>query len=227
MEQQQRNDDQLQDSIRLEVNRFIFQNGFAPTAEQLAEVLTLPAKEVERGLQLLAENHAIVLHPNSSEIWVAHPFALFPTLFWVKSHNKKFWSNCIWCSLGLASLINEDVDIFTKLNGEEDSIIIQIRDGKIVQNNYLAHFPIPAKHLWDNVIYSCAMMLVFSDEEEVDEWCRRHNKKKGDVVPLDTVWTLAKIWYGNYLSDNFKRKTKEIAEEMFVSVGLTSPFWKF
>ena len=70
------------------------------------------------------------------------------------------------------------------------------------------------------------MMLIFKDEKEIDEWCKNHNKPKGEVLPIQQVWELAQIWYGNYLDTDFKRKTKEIAESMFEQVGLTSNFRK-
>ena len=72
--------DELQNSIRYQVNRFIFDNGFAPTTDQLSKLLDIDRSEIENGLTALQDNHAIVLHPNSFDIWVAHPFALFPTL---------------------------------------------------------------------------------------------------------------------------------------------------
>lgn len=218
--------DELQNKIRYQVNRFIFDNGIAPTVEQLSALLDLDEKDIENGLTALANNHAIVLHPNSFDIWVAHPFALFPTLFWVKTTDKQWWGNCPWCSLGIASLTRADTEIFTKLKGQQEPLKIDIKNNEIVQKDYVVHFPIPANKFWDNVIYTCSMMLIFKDENEINEWCKQHNKPKGEVLPIQQVWELAQIWYGNYLDKDFKRKTKEIAENMFEQVGLTSNFWK-
>ncbi len=218
--------DELQNSIRYQVNRFIFDNGFAPTTDQLSKLLDIDRSEIENGLTALQDNHAIVLHPNSFDIWVAHPFALFPTLFWVKTADKQWWGNCPWCSFGIASLTKTDTNIFTKLKGQHEPLKIEIKDNKIVQHDYFVHFPIPANKFWDNVIYTCSMMLIFKDENEIDEWCKQYNKPKGEVLPIQQVWELAQIWYGNYLDTDFKRKTKEIAENMFEKVGLTSNFWK-
>jgi hypothetical protein len=216
----------IQDKIRYQVNRFIFDNGFAPSVTQLADLLALPTAEIETGLTALANNHAIVLHPNSFDIWVAHPFALFPTLFWVKTDDQQWWGNCPWCSMGVASLTKKDTEIFTKLKGQQDPLKIEIINNKVVQKNYVVHFPIPARQFWDNVIYTCSMMLIFENESDIDEWCKQHNKPKGEVLPIEQVWELAQIWYGNYLAPDFKRKTKEIAEAMFAQVGLRSSFWK-
>lgn len=218
--------DDYQNILRYHINRFIFDNGFAPTVSELSKQSHTTAIEVEKGLKALSDNHALVLHPNSFDIWVAHPFALFPTLFWVTTSHKHWWGNCPWCSFGIASLTKEDTNISTKLKGHEEPLLIQIKNGKVVQENYVVHFPIPAGKFWDNVVYTCPMMLIFKNENEVNDWCKQHNKPKGEVLPITQVWELAKIWYGNYLDTDFKRKTKDVAESMFAQVGLTSPFWK-
>lgn len=216
---------ELQNKIRLGVNQYIFDNGFAPTVEQLCQILELGNTEIETGLKALADNHAIVLHPNSFDIWVAHPFALFPTLYWVTTKEKQWWGNCPWCSFGIASLTKTDTEIFTKLKGQAEPLKIEIREGKILQTEYFVHFPVPAKKFWDNVVYTCAMVQIFKTESEIDDWCKQHNMPKGEVLPIAKVWELAQIWYGNYLDKDFKLKTKDIAQGMFQQVGLTSDFW--
>ena len=224
-------ENELQDKIRYQINKWIFENGFAPNVNEISKEQNISEEETKKGLNLLAENHALVLHPNSHEIWVAHPFALFPTLFYVKTSSKNEWySNCAWCSLGVAALtLNQNLktEIFTKIAGEETPITIHINEeGEIIEKNFVVHFAIPAKKLWENVIYTCSMMLIFRNENEVDEWCKKYNKEKGEVKEIGKVWELAKIWYGDYLSVNFKRKTKEIAQEMFSRVDFTSDFWQ-
>jgi hypothetical protein len=216
----------LQNKMRYHINRFIFDNGFAPTVDDLASLLQIKSDPVKQTLKSLADSHALVLHPNSFDIWVAHPFALFPTLFWVKTAGKEWWGNCTWCSFGIATLTKTDTNIYTKLKGEEEPLLVQIRDNEIVQKDYVVHFPIPAGKFWDNVLYTCSMILIFKNENEVDNWCKQHNKPKGEVLPVSKVWELAEVWYGNYLDPDFVRKTKEVAENMFNQVGLTSDFWK-
>jgi hypothetical protein len=217
---------EFQDKVRIEVNRHIFNRGFAPTTLYLSKVLRTSEDAVKAGLKQLADNHAIVLHPNSFEIWVAHPFALFPTLFWVESGEKKWWGNCAWCSLGIATLTKAPTTIFTKISGEEEPVRIDIIDDEIIQKDLLVHFPISASRLWDNVIYTCANMLTFKNEKQIDHWCKRHNVPKGQVLPIDQVWELSKIWYGNYLEDTWTRKTPDYAQSLFQRVGLTGDFWK-
>ena len=218
--------DDIQNKIRGQINRFIFDNGFAPTIDQLEVLLNLDKETMQKGLQALADNHAITLHPNSYEIWSAQPFALFPTLCWVKTKDKQWWGNCPWCSMGIASFTKTDTDIFTKLKGEEVPLTIEIRNKIIVQKDYVVHYPMPTKKVWDNVIYFCSMVIIFRNEAEVDEWCKQHNKPKGKVLPIEQMWELAKIWYGNYIDFDYKHKTKEIAQAMYTQVGLTGEFWE-
>jgi hypothetical protein len=218
--------DDSQNHARYHINRFIFDHGFAPNVDELANILGVSAGEVEKILQALADNHALVLHPNSFNIWVAHPFADFPTLFWVRTKEKQWWGNCAWCSLGIASLTNDETEIFTKICGEEEPVKLVIKDNLLVSEELYVHFPIPANKFWDNVVYTCSMMLVFRTKDDVQTWCERHHKPMGEILPISKVWELAKIWYGNYLDPKFERKTKEIAQSMFSKVNLTSNFWK-
>lgn len=218
--------DDFQNKLRYHINRYIFDNGFAPSADELSEITGTNINEIQQGLIALADNHALVLHPNSFDIWIAHPFALYPTLFWVKTKDKEWWGNCTWCSLGIASMAKTDTDINTKAGGEEETLTIRVHHGKIVEKNLFVHFPISAKRFWDNVVYTCSNMLTFKSEKDIDEWCSKHRIEKGEVVPLEQVWELAKLWYGNYLDPDWKRKTPEAAEEIFKKAGLTSDFWK-
>lgn len=217
---------ELQDSVRIQINRHIYYNGFAPTATEIAKILNITEAEVKNCLKQLADNHAIVLHPNSVDIWAAHPFALFPTLFWVETEERKWWGNCTWCSLGIASLTKADTKIFTKISGEIEPLRVDVVDGVVIQKDLLVHFPIPAKRFWDNVIYTCSNMLIFKNEAQISDWCVRHNVAKGQVLTIGKVWELSKIWYGDYLLDTWTRKTPEYAESLFRKVGLTGDFWK-
>lgn len=217
---------EFQDLVRIQVNRYIFSNGYAPSTFELSELLNTDEPDVKKALEQLAMNHAIVLHPNSFNIWVAHPFATSPTLFWVESGSRRWWGNCAWCSLGIAALTKSDTIIFTKVSGEAEPLQINITGERVIQKDLLVHFAIPARRLWDNVIYSCANMLAFQTAGQVDEWCQRHNVAKGQVVPIEQAWDLARAWYGNYLDDTWTRKTPEYAESIFKKAGLTGSFWQ-
>lgn len=218
---------EFHEHIRYQINRYIFDHGYAPDSQELADLSSVSVNQVNEALEVLAGQHALVLHPNSHKIWIAHPFSLMPTLFWVESGEKGWYSNCTWCSLGVASLVeNEDVTIYTKLNGTKDPLEIHINNGRIKEEHLLVHFLVRPINFWDNVIYTCSNMLAFDSEEAIDHWCKTQNVKKTEIQPISKIWELAQHWYGYYLSPDWTNKTPDQAKAIFQRVGLTGAFWQ-
>jgi Alkylmercury lyase len=69
-------------------------------------------------------------------------------------------------------------------------------------------------------------MLFFRSEEHVDRWCEAKGLPRGALLSIRQLWGLARAWYGDRLSQDWRRKTSEEAEELFEQIGLTGPFWK-
>lgn len=205
--------------------RYIIDNGYAPVIPTLANILQEEIPDIERLLYDLEEYHGVVLHPHEPKIWVIHPFSLAPTNFLVTSSNKQWWGNCAWCSLGIAALLKEDVTITTTLGGHDEQAVIHIRNGKVEESPLFIHFPIPMKNAWDNVIYTCSNMLVFRDEDQVDQWTKQHNIPKGDIQPVTTIWEFAQRWYGNHLNPHWEKWTMQEAKEIFAEFNLTHRIW--
>jgi len=91
-------------------------------------------------------------------------------------------------------IINENINIVTTLGEEDKQIKIEIKNGQIVSNkSLLIHFPIPMKKAWDNVLCTCGSMLIFSSENEIDDWFERHNYQKGDIQSIENIWNFFKI----------------------------------
>jgi hypothetical protein len=200
-------------------------HGYAPNVPTLAAILSAGSDEVEASLQRLHEGHGLVLHPNSHRIWIAHPFATAPTNFWVTSPRGRWWGNCAWCSLGVAALIGGEVAIATTLGGEEERVVLHVRDGHVVEKELVVHFSLPPARAWENVVYYCSTVLLFRDAEHVAQWCDAHAIVQGVVVPVAQVWELAKVWYGRHLDRKWRKWTTDEAQEIFDRVGLTGEFW--
>ena len=204
----------------------IIDHGYAPDEKELASKLNRSAEEVAAALQALHDYHGVVLHPNSSKLWVIHPFSTAPTNFVVRTTDGEWWGNCAWCSFGVAALLNRDLTIVTALGADREQVEIHIRDGKVVESDYVVHFPIPMIHAWDNVIYTCSTMLLFKDEADVERWCAQHRIAKGDVQPIEKVWEFSKVWYGNHLNPDWHKWTTAEAQAIFEQCGLTHDVWK-
>lgn len=69
-------------------------------------------------------------------------------------------------------------------------------------------------------------MLLFQSEEHVEAWTRSMGMSSGATLTLEQQWDLARIWYGDRLSPDWRRRTPEEAEAVFASFGLTGEFWR-
>jgi Alkylmercury lyase len=213
-------------NLHYTIIRYIIDNGYAPDSNTLSQLLNASVPDIEKGLYALQDYHGVVLHPHASKVWVIHPFSLAPTNFLVKTEKGLWWGNCAWCSLGIAALLKQDLTITTRIAAYDEQVVIQIKDGDVLNKDLYIHFPVPMMQAWDNVIYTCSNMLVFKNEEQVNEWCSRHHIPRGDLQPVNNIWQFSKKWYGNHLDPNWQKWTMAEAKEIFRSYNLTSDTWK-
>src|SRR5215212_12164852 len=96
-------------NLHYHIIKGIIDNGFAPSVDDLSDILGSDKDEVIKGLYDLQDYHGVVLHPNEPKVWVIHPFSSAPTNFYVKSQRGQRVGFCALCSLGEAALLNEDV----------------------------------------------------------------------------------------------------------------------
>ena len=68
-------------------------------------------------------------------------------------------------------------------------------------------------------------MLLFRSEEEIDDWCARHDRPRGGVVPVVQLHRLAQRWYGDRMDPDWRPRTRDQSQAILDAVGLTDPFW--
>ena len=181
------------------LTRHIIETGHAPGLQKLADLAGLTEEKTAEVLRKLEEMHGVILAPNSLRIWSLHPFALNPTSLWVSTATGGWWANCAWCSLGIWAAIKQDVNIFTSGGGEESSLDFSIESGQTRRKDLLM---------------------------QLDSWCLRHAHPRGSVLPIDVAVRLADLWFGDYASPDWVRKTPARAAEIFNELGLDKSFWK-
>jgi len=196
-----------------------------PKIEELSSAFSCSTDEVRKGLRALADYHGVVLHPTSDEVWIAHPFSSSPTTCVVHAGTRRWWGNCAWCSLGVAHLAGGTAEIETRLGGIDEAVTIRIREGRLLDRDFVVHFPIPMQRAWDNVVYTCSVMLMFRNELQVDNWCAERGIVKGDVRPIEQVWAFASEWYSRHADPNWTKWSLREAAEIFRRHGLTGPVW--
>jgi hypothetical protein len=208
------------------IMRSFVERGFAPTTAELTAEL---GRDAAPELRALAAEHGVVLQPDSTEIWVAHPFSAAPAAVWVECHRPNrpngWWAPCLWCALGIAALVGDDVVMFARYAGESSDAVFTITRDRVVPP-IVVHFPIAARDAWTNVVHWCANVLPFRAETEVPDWCARHRIPEGAIVPGDQVLALARAWYGNHLAPAWRKHSVAEAGAIFASVGLTGPHWE-
>ena len=69
-------------------------------------------------------------------------------------------------------------------------------------------------------------MLAFRSEEHVDRWSKAHGIPRGASFSIEQAWELARRWYGDKLSPEWKRAAPAEAEALFAEIGLTGDFWR-
>ena len=197
-----------------------------PSDEELQAALGCSPAELDRAFDDLDGQHGVVLHPGTRRVWAIHPFSLAPTPFVVESGQRKWWGNCAWCSLGIATLVGGACDITTTLGAEGESVRLTVADGRLSRTDLVVHFPIPMTRAWDNVVYTCSTMLLFKDAEQVADWSARHQIPLGDIQPIAAVLNLAKHWYGEYLRPDWTKRSVAEARAVFAELGLVHPVWQ-
>jgi len=206
--------------------RHVIDQGHAPSLQKLSDLARTTEQKTADLLRRLEQIHGVILVPNSLRAWSLHPFALHPTAFWVSTATGGWWANCAWCSLGIGAALQQDVNIRTSDGGEAESLDFAIERGKTARTDLLMHFPYPPERWWDNPMAPCANILFFPSEAHIDSWCSRHGHPRGSVLPIAVAVRLAMLWFGDYASSDWVRKTAERANEIFAALGLDQSFWK-
>lgn len=211
--------------IHYQLIRDFIEQCACPTNTELAERLGMAVAQVEELLRALSAIHGVVLHPHVCEPWVIHPFSTTPTGNWIESARGGWWAPCVWCALGVATLVGGEVRIHSRLGGESESLVINVKDGHAVDEKLWIHFAIPPSRAWDNVHQHCSMVLPFRSVESIREWCGRHRLPFGEPVPVQQVALLARLWYGSHADPSWRKWTVAEAQDIFARAGFRSEFW--
>jgi hypothetical protein len=69
-------------------------------------------------------------------------------------------------------------------------------------------------------------MLLFRSGEHVERWSRLRGTPTGGVLTPEQGWRLARAWFHDRLTPDWRRPTPEEARGIFDEIGLTGPFWE-
>ena len=137
----------------------------APSVDETANHFNISVDEASALYKELHNRHAFFLEPETSTICMANPFSGIPTDFKVRANGKTYFANCAWDMLGIPAALRCDAVIEAVCIESNESVQLEIRDGKIAQAavlgggdaalcNLLVHFPLPFSRWYDDLVFT-------------------------------------------------------------------------
>ena len=146
--------DELDKKVRFHVYDTVLNSGKIPTAAETAHSLGQTEDEIGASFTRLADAHILVLQKGRGEILMANPFSAIPTPFLVKTGEKSFYANCIWDAMGVPAMLGQDAVIEASCGCCSTAMTVEIKNQSIEDPKGIAHFAIPAKRWWDDIVYN-------------------------------------------------------------------------
>lgn len=203
-----------------------FRRGRTPTVALLAETLSVSPDEVGAGLRALADERHVALGADG-EIAMAHPFTAVPLGFSVMGQDTLWWGGCAWDSFAIPHLLPDQspVLVATACPACDAPHAWHVDDREPPSGDQVAHFLVPTRHMWEDVVHTCRNQRIFCSEQCVATWLDRTGQLRGYVMDLATLWRLAAEWYAGRLERGYVRREPSAAADYFRRVGLSGAFW--
>jgi Alkylmercury lyase len=214
------------EAIRLKVYCNFAATGQPGTVDELAGQMGSTRPDLEAALQHLEDQRHLVLDA-SGEVVLAHPFASIPLGFSVMGSATLWWGGCAWDSFALPHLLEDETDVLvaTRCPSCDAAIAWVVNDRCAPSGDAAAHFLVPAAHIWDDVLRTCAHQRLFCNPDCIDRWLDTTGNVRGYVLDFATLWRLASRWYEGRLTYGYARRDPATAASYFAEVGLRGAFW--
>lgn len=214
------------EDLRVAIYRSFAATGRAPTPEALAEQFGASTSEIADGVRALAAARHLALD-SEERIAMAHPFSAIPLGFSVMGRTTLWWGGCAWDSFALPHLIPEQgpVLVATRCPGCDWPLAWSVGTDAPPAGSEVAHFLVPAAHMWDDVVHTCSHQRLFCSDACVETWLERTGNDRGYVMDLATLWRFASGWYAGRLDAGYVRREPSQAADYMRSAGLHGHFW--
>ncbi len=140
--------------IRLFVYTHFADTTRPPSVDDTAAHFHISIEEASGYYQELHNHHAFFLEPETLTIRMANPFSGIPTDFKVHANGKTYYANCAWDMLGIPAALHTDAVIEAKFTESNELVQLEVKDGKITNNQLLVHFPLPFSRWYDDLVFT-------------------------------------------------------------------------
>lgn len=140
--------------VRAFVYSYFAETTHAPSVDETARHFSISTAEAGKIYKELHNRHSFFLEPDTLTIRMANPFSGIPTDFKVRANGKTYFANCAWDMLGVPAALHCDADIEAVCTESNESIKLEIRDGKVTNSELLVHFPLPFARWYDDLVFT-------------------------------------------------------------------------
>lgn len=217
-------------ALRVHVHRELADHDRVVTASSVAVQFGCTREEAQAALVWLHDAHLVVLDHDRQSLLMAHPWATAFMGFVVASEHQKWWGGCAWDSFAIPSLVGARCLVATHCAGCGLPLALDVDPDRPPPpggaGDLVAHFLVPVRGIWDDVVRTCSNQRLFCNHSHVDDWLAASGSTKGAVLDLTTLWRLATGWYAGRLRQDYRRRTPEQAAAFFADLGLEGDFWR-
>ena len=145
---------EFDNKLRQYTYQYAVKTGKAPKVAEAARDLGVSEEEARGAYERLSQGHAIMLEPESGELWRVSPFSAVPTPFPVNVSGQVYYGNCIWDALGIPAMLHRDAVISAACGCCNQPMVLNVRDGWIVEHEGRIHIAVPAKRWYEDVVFT-------------------------------------------------------------------------
>ena len=146
------------DFILWQIRYFVYQHlantTHPPSVDMTAAHFNITTEEAGEYYKKLNDHHAFFLEPETLNVQMAWPFSAVPTDFKVHTNGKTYFANCAWDMLGIPAALHTDAIIEAKFTESDESVELEIKDGKVTNEDLLVHFPLPFARWYDDLVFT-------------------------------------------------------------------------
>ena len=148
----------MNDTLLWQIRHFVYGH-FADTTQPPNVAVTaahfdISAEEAGEYYKELHNRHAIFLDLETLTIRMANPFSGVPTDFKVHTNGKTYYANCAWDMLGIPAALHTDAVIEAVCTGSNETIELEIKNGRVFDSNLLIHFSLPFSRWYDDLVFT-------------------------------------------------------------------------
>jgi hypothetical protein len=144
------------DAFDLDVRRHVYfsvvADGRPPTTSETAAVFGVSEAEAAAAYRRLHDAHALVLHPGTTDVWMANPFCFAPTAHRVTAGGRAWTGTCAWDALGIPGALHVDGYVETECACCGERLELEVAGGELTRGrDVVAHFLVPARRWWEDI----------------------------------------------------------------------------